>query len=279
MNNALLELFDEYENNAEEVEDKKPGRKKKTPEESVENKSQLQEEKEKKILEKEDDILKNKIMELVPEDIEENSVADFLDDFDKELDLEGLSKVTKQTNKVECSENKFKSQKSKIQKTEQPKKIKLNIKTSKPEEKEKPKIDTKELSFDEFMELAEKEYREKEKQIEAEEKLQQIEEESFEEVFPELTVHEEKESNIKTDSNEENEQLSVEEMIDRSETYFRDEWIEYYEKANRSKKNNIYQNKLKRGLFRINKDHQIEWLPEYNTKGKTSFDLLKEKWQ
>lgn len=68
------------------------------------------------------------------------------------------------------------------------------------------------------------------------------------------------------------------ELLRMSETSYPDEWIETYEKAQRSKKVNSVADKLRSGRFRINKEHQVEILADYKTNGKSSDNILSERW-
>lgn len=85
------------------------------------------------------------------------------------------------------------------------------------------------------------------------------------------------------DELEEEEQLNTEkdtlsELFDQSESYFKDDWIDMYEKAQRSKKNNEVADKIRRGRFRINKEHQVEILPDMRTDNKSADDMLNSQW-
>lgn len=68
------------------------------------------------------------------------------------------------------------------------------------------------------------------------------------------------------------------ELLEWSETSYADEWLETYQKGLRSKKNNEVAQKIKQGRFRINKEHQIEILPDKRTDGMSSGDLLNQRW-
>lgn len=71
---------------------------------------------------------------------------------------------------------------------------------------------------------------------------------------------------------------SVTELVKISETSYTDEWLEVYEKAQKSKKKSYTTDKLKSGRFRINSDHQVEILADKNTYGMSADDMLNDKW-
>lgn len=71
---------------------------------------------------------------------------------------------------------------------------------------------------------------------------------------------------------------SVTQLMKEAETFFEDEWLETYEKGQRSRKDNQISRKIKAGRFRINKNHQVEILPDKKTDGLTSDELLDERW-
>lgn len=77
---------------------------------------------------------------------------------------------------------------------------------------------------------------------------------------------------------EEDNMPSVTELVKISETSYTDEWLEVYEKAQRSKKKSYTTDKLKSGRFRINSDHQVEILADKNTYGMSADDMLNDKW-
>ena len=77
---------------------------------------------------------------------------------------------------------------------------------------------------------------------------------------------------------EEKKERSPLELLEWAETSYADEWLETYEKGQKSKKNNEVAKKIKQGRFRINKEHQIEILPDKRTDGMSSKDLLEQRW-
>ena len=77
---------------------------------------------------------------------------------------------------------------------------------------------------------------------------------------------------------EEEKPASPMELLEWSETSYADEWLETYQKGLRSKKNNEVAQKIRQGRFRINKEHQIEILPDKRTDGMSSGDLLNQRW-
>lgn len=72
---------------------------------------------------------------------------------------------------------------------------------------------------------------------------------------------------------------SIELLIKQSETHYPDEWIEVYEKAKRSRKDNYTTKKVRAGRFRINTQHQIEFLPDTRTDNLTSEQLINKHWK
>lgn len=71
---------------------------------------------------------------------------------------------------------------------------------------------------------------------------------------------------------------SLQELFAQSESFFKDDWIEMYEKAQRSRKNNEIADKIRRGRFRINREHQVEILPDMRTDDKSADDMLGSQW-
>ena len=55
-------------------------------------------------------------------------------------------------------------------------------------------------------------------------------------------------------------------------------WLEQFDKAKKSTKSNYVVDKMKRGKFMLNNDGQLLFLPEHETYGKSSGDLLTEHW-
>lgn len=59
----------------------------------------------------------------------------------------------------------------------------------------------------------------------------------------------------------------------------KDIWMEYYEKAKRSRKSNPISDRMKAGRFTITPDNKVLILPDhYNIVGKDPDDILKDKW-
>ena len=54
--------------------------------------------------------------------------------------------------------------------------------------------------------------------------------------------------------------------------------IIFFDKAKKSTKSNYVVDKMKRGKFMLNNDGQLLFLPEHETYGKSSGDLLTEHW-
>ena len=80
-------------------------------------------------------------------------------------------------------------------------------------------------------------------------------------------------SNINNDKN-------LEMLFIKSETplQYKDKWYELYQKALDSNKNTITNQKVKNGKFRLDETGKLEILPDHETYGKTSNQLMKEKW-
>lgn len=76
------------------------------------------------------------------------------------------------------------------------------------------------------------------------------------------------------------EELDVDLLFLKSETSVdkKAAWMEYYEKALRSKKDNAVTDKLRRGRFRILDDGSFIILPDLDTYQKSSKTLLEENW-
>lgn len=55
-------------------------------------------------------------------------------------------------------------------------------------------------------------------------------------------------------------------------------WIDTYEKGLASKKNNKVVNKIKNGRFRIDKDGNLELLPDFKTETLSIKDIFKSNW-
>ena len=55
-------------------------------------------------------------------------------------------------------------------------------------------------------------------------------------------------------------------------------WMDYYEKAKRSRKSNPIVDRMKIGRFTITPDNKVLLLPDYDIVGKDPDDVLKDKW-
>lgn len=55
-------------------------------------------------------------------------------------------------------------------------------------------------------------------------------------------------------------------------------WYEYYEKAKVSKKQNSVVERMKLGKFAITQDDKVLILPDYDLSGKSTSDILQDKW-
>lgn len=71
---------------------------------------------------------------------------------------------------------------------------------------------------------------------------------------------------------------SVTDLMQQAETHHHEKWLETYEKAQRSRKDNEQARKLKTGRFRYNKDGELEFLPDVRIDDKSADDLLEVKW-
>ena len=82
-------------------------------------------------------------------------------------------------------------------------------------------------------------------------------------------------------NSENNEKLRVEKMFENSETalFFKEKWMALYQKAINSDKKTLINDKIRRGRFRINEEGKMEILPDFETKGKSSKQLLRESWK
>lgn len=75
-------------------------------------------------------------------------------------------------------------------------------------------------------------------------------------------------------------ELSDEEMFNLTGTEYskKELWLEYYEQAKRSRKNNPVADRMKKGRFTITPDNKVLLLPDYDVVGKDPDDVLKDKW-
>lgn len=71
---------------------------------------------------------------------------------------------------------------------------------------------------------------------------------------------------------------SVTDLMQQAETHHHEKWLETYEKAQRSRKDNEQARKLRAGRFRYNKDGELEFLPDVRIDDKSADDLLEVKW-
>lgn len=55
-------------------------------------------------------------------------------------------------------------------------------------------------------------------------------------------------------------------------------WLEFYEKAKKSKKNNYLTDKMRRGRFTINSQNELIVLSDYVTSGMSVKDILNDQW-
>lgn len=293
MNKALMDLFEEYEKDIEEsdlssVDTSKDSenvakeKEEKTPQDQVDIRTN-------------EDTQKNQIEDAPKLEEQINKVqsyeAELIDSLVPEPVRNELKPEIKSGLKSIPQENKVATKKPAHN-------LKINIKT--PVKKQPVGVtntntsDVKsnkeeELSYEEFMALAEKKYKERikeenEKEISnnpdatnKDKELKQLLSNLDEKESLSDSLGEEEEYEPDGDY-EDSEEPTIIDLVEQSETSFADDWIDVYEKAQRSRKDNLYQNKIKRGLFRINKEHAIELLPEHRTYGKTSTELMSERW-
>lgn len=93
-----------------------------------------------------------------------------------------------------------------------------------------------------------------------------------------ITVEDKKDiTEISTNENK----INLEKLFLESETdeRFKEKWMSVYEKAINSNKKNSINAKVREGKFRIDKDGNIEIMPEFETYGKSSKLLLNQHWQ
>lgn len=80
---------------------------------------------------------------------------------------------------------------------------------------------------------------------------------------------------------EEDTKESLEELFLRSETdpHLKNQWMELYQKALNSDKDTWTNRKVRKGKFRITNEGKMEILPDFDTFGKSSSEILKENWR
>ena len=85
--------------------------------------------------------------------------------------------------------------------------------------------------------------------------------------------------NVDSDNND-NCQINLEEMFTKSDTdeKFKEKWFELYQKSIESNKNTMTNRKIRNGKFRFDDAGKLEILPDFDTYGKSSKQLLQEQW-
>lgn len=80
---------------------------------------------------------------------------------------------------------------------------------------------------------------------------------------------------------EENNIIKQEELFEMSGTSlsFKDKWERTYNSALKKEISNLFNDKVKNGKFRYDKDGVLEILPEMQTYGKSSKELLESRWE
>lgn len=147
------------------------------------------------------------------------------------------------------------------------------VEINKPAERKSPHHTNRQLSndLDEFLARAEREDAEKRKrqaEIDAASRKASRPQKTEREMIQESLYEEEDKAPSE----------SLQELFAQSESFFKDDWIEMYEKAQRSRKNNEIADKIRRGRFRINREHQVEILPDMRTDDKSADDMLGSQW-
>lgn len=81
-------------------------------------------------------------------------------------------------------------------------------------------------------------------------------------------------------NDKENKEPNLDQLFAESGTpyIFREKWMEIYKKAEKSGKTTLTNAKVKAGKFRLDEAGKMEILPDFNTYGKTSNQLLHENW-
>lgn len=74
------------------------------------------------------------------------------------------------------------------------------------------------------------------------------------------------------------EEVSPIDLAQAAETCFLEEWFDIYQKGQKSKKRNEAARKIKAGRFRINRNHEVELLPDVVTAGLTANEILERQW-
>lgn len=112
-----------------------------------------------------------------------------------------------------------------------------------------------------------------------EEDLKRAKEEEEKEL--ELSHSNIKKSNLSKTKSSMDEKALAEKLFEESETplVFKEKWFALYEKALSSGKQTMTNQKVKNGKFRLNETGALEILPDFETKGKSSNDLLHEVWK
>lgn len=73
-------------------------------------------------------------------------------------------------------------------------------------------------------------------------------------------------------------EVSPIDLAQAAETCFLEEWFDIYQKGQKSKKRNEAARKIKAGRFRINRNHEVELLPDVVTAGLTANEILERQW-
>jgi len=78
----------------------------------------------------------------------------------------------------------------------------------------------------------------------------------------------------------EKKELTDEELFNTTGTEFSKKqlWLQYYEQAKNSRKQNPIVDRMKLGRFTITPDNKVLLLPDYDIVGKDPDDVLKDKW-
>lgn len=227
-----------------------------------------------------------------------NSLLDYFDSFEKESkgrrQEQTAKKEQKNTKELPNTTPAIKINRSSFSEKEKPKPTKTNLK----EQHNRQPVNEEDIFLNEIISdlkinvISEKYIEKEEKKQKTSSKIDEILAQSRKETPEKITVLKNNEQyfndkpQFSTESKdkdmptlvEEKPKFSMLELLEQTETCYKDEWIEMFEKGQKSKKNNEVAKKIKNGRFRINSNHSVEILPDIRTDNKTSEELLSRKW-
>ena len=99
-------------------------------------------------------------------------------------------------------------------------------------------------------------------------------EDSIKVIPPEKTVKKEIRFKINKDKEKEEQLFKLSETPESK----KEKWLEYYHRALVSKKKNSVVERMKQGKFMITESEEVIIQPDYDTKDKTTRQILKERW-